>query len=128
MQVGATEQTVQVTDVAPLIDTTTVLKAQNISAEEFENLPKTRSFQSLAVLSPSVNTGTIEGGWLPVRDCYRAGNLPGVPPVSSNEPIGAGSSVSSESDPIKLCAAAGSVFFISRSWVRPSTTAMMLFR
>jgi len=41
-----------------------------------------------------------------VRDAYRTGNLPGVPPVSSNEPIGPGSSVSSESDPIKLCAAA----------------------
>ena len=41
-----------------------------------------------------------------MRDPYRAGNLPGVPPVSSNEPIGPGSSVSSESDPIKLCSAA----------------------
>jgi hypothetical protein len=29
-----------------------------------------------------------------------------VPPVSSNEPIGAGSSVSTETDPIKLCSAA----------------------
>ena len=47
-----------------------------------------------------------KAGWLPVRDCYRAGRLPGVPPVSSNEPIGPGSSVSSESDPIKLCSAA----------------------
>jgi len=63
MQVGGTEQTVQVTEAAPLIDTTTVLKASNISAEEFENLPKTRSFQSLAVLSPSVNSGTVEGGF-----------------------------------------------------------------
>lgn len=60
----------------------------------------------LATVHFSRDIGTIEGGWLPVRDCYRAGNLPGVPPVSSNEPIGAGSSVNSESDPIKLCAAA----------------------
>lgn len=29
-----------------------------------------------------------------------------MPPVSSNEPIGPGSSVNSESDPIKLCSAA----------------------
>ena len=42
----------------------------------------------------------------PVRDCYRAGDLPGVPPVTSNEPIGAGSSVATENDPIKLSAAA----------------------
>src|SRR5436305_179902 len=34
-----------------------------LTAEEFENLPKTRSFQSLAVLSPSVNSGTVEGGF-----------------------------------------------------------------
>jgi len=62
LQVGATEQTIQVTEAAPLIDTTTVLKATNINAEEFENLPKSRSFQSLAVLSPSVNAGTVEAG------------------------------------------------------------------
>lgn len=64
------------------------------------------SAADLATVHFSRDTGTIEGGWLPVRDCYRAGNLPGVPPVSSNEPIGPGSSVSSESDPIKLCSAA----------------------
>jgi len=60
----------------------------------------------LATVHFSRDTGTAEGGWLPVRDCYRTGNLPGVPPVTSNEPIGAGSSVSSETDPMKLCAAA----------------------
>ena len=64
------------------------------------------SAADLATVHFSRDTGTIEGGWLPVRDCFRAGNLPGVPPVTSNEPIGAGSSVSTETDPIKLCAAA----------------------
>lgn len=64
------------------------------------------STADLATVHFSRDTRTIEGGWLPLRDCYRASNLPGVPPVSSNEPIGPGSSVSSESDPIKLCAAA----------------------
>jgi hypothetical protein len=64
------------------------------------------SAADLATVHFSRDTRTPEGGWLPVRDAYRAGNLPGVPPVSSNEPIGPGSSVSSESDPIKLCAAA----------------------
>jgi len=64
------------------------------------------SAADLATIHFSRDLRTIEGGWLPVRDCYRAGNLPGVPPVSSNEPIGPGSSVSSENDPIKLCAAA----------------------
>ncbi len=54
----------------------------------------------------SRDTRTVEGGWLPVRDCYRVGNLPGLPPFSSNEPIGPGSSVASENDPIKLVMAA----------------------
>ena len=48
----------------------------------------------------------MEGGWLPVRDCYWAGELPGLPPFSSNEPIGPGSSVAAENDPIKLVMAA----------------------
>jgi hypothetical protein len=64
------------------------------------------SAADLATIHFSRDTRTSEGGWLPVRDSFRAGNLPGVPPVSSNEPIGPGSSVGSESDPIKLCAAA----------------------
>ncbi len=64
------------------------------------------SAADLATVHFSRDIRTAEGGWLPVRDPYRAGNLPGVPPVSSNEPIGPGSSVNSESDPIKLCSAA----------------------
>jgi len=64
------------------------------------------SAADLATVHFSRDTRTAEGGWLPVRDCYRAGRLPGVPPVISNEPIGPGSSVAAESDPIKLCGAA----------------------
>jgi hypothetical protein len=64
------------------------------------------SAADLATVHFSRDKRTPEGGWLPVRDCYRAGNLAGVPPVVSNEPIGPGSSVDAESDPIKLCSAA----------------------
>ena len=64
------------------------------------------SAADLATVHFSRDTRTREGGWLPVSDSYRAGRLPGVPPVLSNEPIGPGSSVGSESDPIKLCGAA----------------------
>lgn len=64
------------------------------------------SAADLATVHFSRDKCTPEGGWLPVRDCYRAGNLAGVPPVISNEPIGPGSSVDAESDPIKLCSAA----------------------
>ena len=64
------------------------------------------SAADLATVHFSRDTRTSEGGWLPVRDSYRAGKLPGVPPVMSNEPIGPGSSVAAENDPIKLCSAA----------------------
>ncbi len=46
----------------PLIDTTNSTMANNISAEQFDKLPKPRSFQNLAVLSTSVNSGVVEGG------------------------------------------------------------------
>ncbi|MBK7926357.1 MAG: TonB-dependent receptor [Bryobacterales bacterium] len=62
MTVGTTEQTIQVTDAAPLIDTTNTTMANNITSEEFDRLPKARSFQSLALNSTSVNSGEIEGG------------------------------------------------------------------
>lgn len=63
MQVGSTQTSVQVSETAPLIDTTGVTRSNNINAEEFNNLPKSRSFQSLALLAPSVNSGQLEGGY-----------------------------------------------------------------
>jgi hypothetical protein len=49
---------------------------------------------------------TADGGWLPVFDPYRVNAIDGLPPVSSNEPIGPGSSVAAQNDPIKLVSAA----------------------
>lgn len=62
MSVARAEQAIVITDEAPLIDTTNTTTANNITAEEFDRLPKARSFQNLAVLSTSVNSGVIEGG------------------------------------------------------------------
>ena len=62
LTVASAEQTVVVTDAAPLIDTTNTTMANNITFEQFDRLPKARSFQNLAVLSTSVNSGAIEGG------------------------------------------------------------------
>ncbi len=46
-------------------------------------------------------------GWAAVIDSYRTNPcLPGIPPISSNEPIGPGSSVAEERDPIRLVMAA----------------------
>jgi hypothetical protein len=47
-----------------------------------------------------------DDGWQPVHDCWKLGELPGLPPVSSNEPIGPGSSVNAETNPVRLVMAA----------------------
>lgn len=62
MEVGTLEQTVQVVEASPVIDTTSTMIAKNVTAEELDRLPKGRSFQGVAILSTSVNTGQIEGG------------------------------------------------------------------
>ncbi|MEZ5352237.1 MAG: carboxypeptidase regulatory-like domain-containing protein [Bryobacteraceae bacterium] len=62
MTVARTETAIEVTEAAPLIDTANTMVANNITAEEFDRLPKARSFQSLALNSTSVNSGVIEGG------------------------------------------------------------------
>jgi hypothetical protein len=62
MTVGSTEQSIQVTESAPLIDVATTAVATNITSREFDKLPKTRTFQSLVMLTPTANEGQIEGG------------------------------------------------------------------
>ncbi len=47
-----------------------------------------------------------DDGWMPVYDCWKYGDMPGMPPASSNEPIGPGSSVAAELEPIRLVSAA----------------------
>jgi len=64
------------------------------------------SAADIATAHFSRDIGTFEGGWLPVRDCWRIEDAVGVPPCSSDEPIGPGSSVNTENDPIKLVSAA----------------------
>src|SRR5262249_53907173 len=44
LNVGSTTETVQVTEAAPLIDTTGNTVAHNITSEEFDRLPKARTF------------------------------------------------------------------------------------
>ena len=63
MKLGSVDQTVEVVETAPLIDTTSTMIANNVTAEEIEALPKPRTVQAIALFSPSVNTGVIEGGF-----------------------------------------------------------------
>ena len=64
LKVGAITEAVQVTaEVAPLVDSRSTLIAHNVTAEEIDRMPKGRSFQSVAMTAPSVNSGDIEGGF-----------------------------------------------------------------
>src|SRR5688572_10353259 len=64
MRVGQLTETVQVTaEATPLVDTRSTLISHNVTAEEFDRLPKSRSFQSIAITAPSVNQGEVEGGF-----------------------------------------------------------------
>ena len=64
MKVGNLTEAVQVTaESAPLVDTRSTIIAHNVTAEEIDRMPKGRSFQSVAMTAPSVNSGDIEGGF-----------------------------------------------------------------
>jgi hypothetical protein len=56
-------EAVHVMSEAPsLVDLSSTTVAHNVAAEEFDRLPKTRTFQSMAMTAASVNSGEIEGG------------------------------------------------------------------
>ena len=64
LKVGNISEAVQVTaENAPLVDTRSTIIAHNVTAEEIDRMPKGRSFQSIAMAAPSVNSGEIEGGF-----------------------------------------------------------------
>jgi len=63
LRVGGVTETVQVLAGTPLIDVTSTTQHRNIPAEEFDVIPKGRSFQALAASLPSVNQGELEGGF-----------------------------------------------------------------
>ncbi|HYE24139.1 MAG TPA: TonB-dependent receptor [Clostridia bacterium] len=86
MRVGAVDQTVEVTGEVPAVDTTTTMIATNVTSEEIERLPKGRNFQEMAVLAPSVNTGTIEGGFQ-INGASAAENNYYIDGVSTNSVI-----------------------------------------
>ncbi len=64
--VGGLTEVVQIVGETPLIDIGATTRGHNVPAEEFDIMPKGRSFQSLAVTAPSVNAGYdfagVEGG------------------------------------------------------------------
>jgi len=64
LSVGAMSETVNVTaEAEKQIDLRSTAVTHNVTAEEFDRMPKARSFQGIALTSPSVNQGEIEGGF-----------------------------------------------------------------
>jgi hypothetical protein len=61
---------------------------------------------TIATVHFSRDLRTETGPWLPVIDCWGLSQCNGLPPISSNEPIGPGASVASEDDPEMLLGAA----------------------
>jgi hypothetical protein len=84
LEVGELSEIIQVEgDAAPLVDVRSTLVAHNVTAEEFDRIPKGRSFQSMAARAPSVNQGAIEGG-LQVNGASGAENQFTVDGVATN--------------------------------------------
>ena len=63
LKVGDLSEVVQVSGAPQDIDVRSTLVAHNVREEEIDRLPKGRSFQSIALTAPSVNSGEIEGGF-----------------------------------------------------------------
>ena len=71
------------------IDLTSTTIAHNVTAEELARLPKTRTFQDVALVAPSVNQGQIEGG-LQVNGASGAENAYTVDGVVTNSVVNGG--------------------------------------
>jgi len=81
---GVLTETVNVTaDAAKQLDLTKATLAHNITAEEFDRMPKGRSFQGLALTAPGVNTGELEGG-LQIHGASAAENSFTIDGVATN--------------------------------------------
>src|SRR6185295_3255021 len=80
---GSVSEVVDVTGTTPQIDVRTATVTHNVTSEEFDRIPKARSFQGLALTSPGVNSGDIEGGFQ-VNGASGAENQFTVDGVSTN--------------------------------------------
>ncbi len=63
LQVGAVQEMVEVSAAALAIDTSSTMISHNVTIEELNTLPKARDFTGVAIFSPSVNTGYVDGGF-----------------------------------------------------------------
>ena len=91
LKVGGLNEVVTVTAEADKqIDLRTTTIAHNVTAEELDRMPKARSFQDIALTSPGVNKGDVEGGFQ-VNGASGAENSFTVDGVSTNSLLYGGS-------------------------------------
>ena len=87
LQPGVLTEVVNVTaDATKQLDLSSVTLAHNVTSEEFDRLPKGRSFQSIALAAPGVNAGEIEGGFQ-VNGASSAENVFTIDGVATNSLI-----------------------------------------
>ncbi|HWR16009.1 MAG TPA: TonB-dependent receptor [Terriglobales bacterium] len=86
LKVGGVDQKVEVVEAAPVIDTSSNIIATNVTVEELDRIPKGRSFEGVAVLAPSVNTGFADGGYQ-INGASAAENAYYVDGVATNSVI-----------------------------------------
>jgi outer membrane receptor for ferrienterochelin and colicin len=87
LKLGQVSETVQVTaDAVRQIDMKSTTVSHNITSEELDRMPKARTFQGVALTSPGVNQGDIEGG-IQVNGASGAENLYTVDGVSTNSQL-----------------------------------------
>lgn len=84
LKVGSVSETVNVTaEATKQVDLSSVTIAHNVTAEEFDRMPKARTFQGIALTSPGVNQGDVEGG-IQVNGASGAENSYTVDGVTTN--------------------------------------------
>jgi hypothetical protein len=62
LSVESIHEEIKVHGAAAMIDMNASAVTHNITSDEFDFMPKARSFQSVALTSPAVNSGDLEGG------------------------------------------------------------------
>ena len=62
LQVATVEQAVTVIESVPMVDLSSTTVGHNVTADEFDRLPKARSFQGMLLTSPSVTSGVDQFG------------------------------------------------------------------
>jgi hypothetical protein len=83
---GPVTTTIEVIDRAPLIDLESPAVVYHIAQEEFDRLPKSRTFLSLAVTAPGVHAGELEAG-IQVHGASGAENAFFIDGVATNSAI-----------------------------------------